>query len=83
MLATAMGASPRIAGHQLEPGNRSRLATTLGLERSRREQPPSAQRISWVSWTRLPAVSFSMAIFDIVTSVGGIVNSAPRAFMRS
>jgi hypothetical protein len=30
----------------------------------------------------LPQLSFSIVIFDIVTSVGGIVNSAPRAFMR-
>src|SRR6266545_4647534 len=46
------------------------------------ERPPY-QRISWVTWMRLPQVSFSLAIFDPVTSVGGMVNSAPRAFMRS
>jgi hypothetical protein len=46
------------------------------------ERPPY-QRISWVNWMRLPQVSFSLAILDPVTSVGGMVNSAPRAFMRS
>jgi len=40
-------------------------------------------RISCVSWMRLPQVSFSIAILDAVTSVGGMVNSAPRDFMRS
>jgi len=38
---------------------------------------------SCVSWMRLPQVSFNMLIFEAVTSVGGMVNSAPRAFMRS
>ena len=32
---------------------------------------------------QLPQVSFSMAILEPVTSVGGMVNSAPRAFIRS
>ena len=41
------------------------------------------QRFSSVIWMRLPQVSFNMAILDAVTSVGGMVNSAPRAFMRS
>lgn len=41
------------------------------------------QCFSWVIWMRLPQVSFSMAILDAVTSVGGMVNSAPLAFMRS
>ncbi len=40
-------------------------------------------RSSWVIWMRLPQVSESWAIFDAVTSVGGMVNSALRAFMRS
>jgi len=30
---------------------------------------------------RLAQVSFSMAILEAVTSVGGMVNSAPRAFI--
>jgi len=30
---------------------------------------------------RLPQVSFSIAIVEPVTSVGGIVNSAPRALI--
>jgi len=41
------------------------------------------QRISCVTWMRLPQVSLSMAIFDAVTAFGGTVNSAPCAFMRS
>ena len=41
------------------------------------------QRFSSVTWMRLPQVSFSMAILEAVTSVGGMVNSAPLAFMRS
>ena len=44
---------------------------------------PAYQRASCVIWTRLPQVSFSMAIVEPVTSVGGIVNSAPRVLMRS
>ena len=32
---------------------------------------------------RLPQVSFKMAILEAVTSVGGMVNLAPRAFIRS
>jgi hypothetical protein len=38
---------------------------------------------SWVSWTMLPQVSLSMAMVEPVTSVGGIVNSAPLDFTRS
>src|SRR5262249_60257833 len=41
------------------------------------------QRFSCVTWIRLPQVSSSMAIFEAVTSVGGIVNSAPHVFIRS
>ena len=41
------------------------------------------QRASCVIWIRLPQVSFSIAMVEPVTSVGGIVNSAPRALMRS
>ena len=41
------------------------------------------QRASCVIWIRLPQPSFSMAIVEAVTSVGGIVNSPPRALMRS
>ena len=44
---------------------------------------PPYQRFSCVTWIRLPQVSFSMAILEAVTSVGGMVNSAPRAFIRS
>jgi hypothetical protein len=40
-------------------------------------------RSSCVIWTRLPLVSFSTAIVDPVTAVGGMVNSAPPALMRS
>ena len=55
------------------------------MTRSPRSQLPSApyQRASWVIWTRLPQVSFSWAMVEPVTSVGGMVNSAPRALMRS
>ena len=38
------------------------------------------QRFSSVTWMRLPQVSFSMAILEAVTSVGGMVNSAPLRF---
>jgi hypothetical protein len=41
------------------------------------------QRASCVIWIRLPQVSFSMAMVEPVTLVGGMVNSAPRALMRS
>ena len=40
-------------------------------------------RINCVTWIKFPQVSFNLAIFEPVTCVGGIVNSAPRAFMRS
>jgi len=40
-------------------------------------------RASWTSWMRLPQVSFSIAMMEAVTSVGGIVNWAPRALIRS
>jgi len=64
-----------------------RRRNLFGAERRRRcrnaaERPPYL-RISWVTWMRLPQVSFSIAIFDAITSVGGMVKSAPRAFMRS
>ena len=41
------------------------------------------QAPSWVSWIRFPQVSSSMAIAEPVTWVGGIVNAAPRAWIRS
>ena len=41
------------------------------------------QRFSCVTWMRLPHVSCSIEILDAVTSVGGMVNSAPQAFIRS
>jgi hypothetical protein len=41
------------------------------------------QRASAVIWIRLPQVSFTMAMVEPVTLVGGMVNSAPAAFMRS
>jgi hypothetical protein len=41
------------------------------------------QRASWEIWSTFPQVSFSWAMVEPVTSVGGIVNSAPRALMRS
>jgi extradiol dioxygenase family protein len=34
-------------------------------------------------WTRLPQVSFSIAMVEPVTSVGGILNSAPRVLIPS
>ena len=39
--------------------------------------------ISCVTWTRLPQPSVSTVIFEPVVSVGGLVNSAPLAFIRS
>ena len=57
-----------------------------GRRRSQGSHPakrPPYQRASCVIWIRLPQVSFSMAMVEPVTSVGGIVNSAPRALMRS
>jgi hypothetical protein len=41
------------------------------------------QAPSWVSWIRFPQVSSSMAIVEPVTWVGGIVNAAPQAWIRS
>ena len=41
------------------------------------------QRFSCAIWIRLPQVSFTMAMVEPVTFVGGIVNSAPAAFIRS
>jgi len=38
---------------------------------------------SLVSWIRLPQVSFSMAMVEPVTLVGGMVNCAPRPCIRS
>ena len=63
------------------PGTRRGLAR----RRTRRRRParPDYHRASCTSCTRLPQVSFSMAIVDPVTAVGGIVNSAPRALIRS
>src|SRR5579883_860264 len=50
---------------------------------ARTDTHPHYQRANCVIWMRLPQVSFSIAIVEPVTSVGGIVNSAPRALMRS
>ncbi len=41
------------------------------------------QRSSAATWIRLPQVSFTMAMVEPVTLVGGMVNSAPAAFIRS
>jgi hypothetical protein len=41
------------------------------------------QRSSAAIWIRLPQVSFTMAMVEPVTLVGGMLNSAPAAFMRS
>jgi hypothetical protein len=38
---------------------------------------------SLVNWIRLPQVSFSMAMVEPVTLVGGMVNCAPRPCIRS
>jgi len=38
---------------------------------------------SCVSWTMLPQVSFNIAMVEPVTSVGGMVNSAPFDLTRS
>jgi hypothetical protein len=38
---------------------------------------------SCVNWIRLPQVSFTIAMVEPVTLVGCMVNSAPRALMRS
>ncbi len=58
-------------------GEKGELA--CGADRDR----PFYRRNSCVTWTRLPQVSLSWAILEAVTSVGGMVNSAPRAFRRS
>jgi hypothetical protein len=68
-------------GTERMPATRPSGASALSARRPRSQR--SYQRINWVTWTRLPQVSFSMAIFDAVTSVGGMVNSAPCPFMRS
>jgi hypothetical protein len=41
------------------------------------------QRSSLTIWIRLPQVSFTMAMVEPVTLVGGMVNAVPAAFMRS
>ena len=55
----------------------------IGTIRSPAAERPPYQRASWVIWMRLPQVSFTWAMVEPVTSVGGMVNSAPRALMRS
>jgi hypothetical protein len=54
-----------------------------GVTRPLDQEPPPCQRINCVTWMRLPHVSFSIAILEAVTSVGGMVNSAPCGFIRS
>ena len=49
----------------------------------RRSADQLCQRSSATIWIRLPQVSFSMAMVEPVTLVGGMVNSAPSGFMRS
>ena len=49
----------------------------------RRSADQFCQRSSAAIWIRLPQVSFSMAMVEPVTLVGGMVNSAPSGFMRS
>jgi hypothetical protein len=41
------------------------------------------QRSSAAIWMRLPQLSLNMAMVEPVTLVGGMVKSAPAAFMRS
>ena len=63
------------------PGQR-----TSGMPRpppSLRSADQCSQRSSAAIWIRLPQVSFTMAMVEPVTLVGGIVKSAPSAFMRS
>ena len=59
-----------------------RILGHLGLPAGPAERQ-AYRRASCVIWIRLPQVSFSMAMVEPVTSVGGMVNSAPRALARS
>src|SRR4051812_23822656 len=57
-----------------------------GVERPEPSQSATGRppyQFSCVIWMRLPQVSFTVAILEAVTSVGGIVNSAPLARIRS
>src|SRR5207237_10751565 len=48
-----------------------------------RRPAPLRTRSSCAIWIRLPDVSFAWAMVEPVTLVGGILNSAPAAFIRS
>ena len=61
------------------PGNNASLFPGRFIPKGRNQL---LQRSSAASWIRLPQVSFTMAMVEPVTLVGGMVNSAPAAFMR-
>ena len=66
------------------PAMLPKLSRLLCTRTSRHDVTASIyQRASWVIWIRFPQVSFNCAMVEPVTSVGGIVNSAPPALMRS
>ena len=55
----------------------------IGTDASSDETGAPYHRFSSVTWMRLPQVSFSMVMVEPVTAVGGMVNTAPRALIRS
>ena len=83
--------SPHTACGSARCSWRASACPSLGLALSHFEAPPSAERVpgtssvktAGVNWMRLPQVSFAWAMVGPVTWVGGMVNSAPRALMRS
>lgn len=90
----SIGATSRIIQHRADVAIIAAIATsTVALGgrsvvcRGSRLASPQVisyfQRSSAAIWTRLPQVSFTMAMVEPETLVGGMVNSAPAAFMRS
>src|SRR5436305_14032660 len=59
------------------------LARPADSDRPYRRPAPLRARSSCAIWIMLPDVSFAWAMVEPVTLVGGILNSAPAAFIRS
>ena len=77
-VVAAVAASAGLPAH---PGRQ--ISGARLLLPGRRSADQLCQRSSATIWIRLPQVSFSMAMVEPVTLVGGMVNSAPSGFMRS
>ncbi len=65
------------------PRPRRRLADRHVVTASLAGPDQLCQRSRVTIWIRLPHVSFSLAMVEPVTLVGGMTNSAPSGFMRS